>query len=508
MSDPVGPDYAVVVPTIGRPSLAVLLASLARQERPPREVVVADDRPGPGMPLDVSACPGARVVRSGGRGPAAARNAGRRTTTAPWVVTLDDDVVLPDGWSAALAADLARAGAEHERIGAVAGRIVVPLPRDRRPTDWERSTAGLERARWATADMAFPRTALEAVGGFDERFPRAYREDADLAARLRALGYVLVQGDRHIVHPVRPADRWVSVRVQRGNADDALMRAVHGPDWRRRTECGPGRLPWHLATVGAALAAGVATAAGRPRAAALAGLAWAGLTGEFAWRRIAPGPRTIEEILTMLTTSVAIPPAAVAWRAIGIWRHGGARPGGAAGPRPRAVLFDRDGTLVHDVPYNRDPTLVRPVDGARRAVDRLRAAGLRIGLVTNQSGVARGLLTADDVRAVNAELQRRIGPFDAVAFCPHGPDDGCACRKPAPGLVLQAARALGVRPEETVVIGDIGADVGAAHAAGARAILVPTTVTRAEEIAAAPVVAPDLDTAVGLVLAGRREARS
>jgi HAD superfamily hydrolase (TIGR01662 family) len=171
-------------------------------------------------------------------------------------------------------------------------------------------------------------------------------------------------------------------------------------------------------------------------------------------------------------------------------------------PRARAVLFDRDGTLVHDVPYNGDPALVRPVPGARRAVDRLREAGLRIALVTNQSGIARGLLTPAAVRAVNDELQRQLGPFDAVAVCPHAPQDDCACRKPAPGLVLQAAGALGLRPDETVVIGDIGADVGAAAAAGARSILVPTPATRREEVEEAPLVAPDLDTAVDLVLRG------
>ncbi len=170
--------------------------------------------------------------------------------------------------------------------------------------------------------------------------------------------------------------------------------------------------------------------------------------------------------------------------------------------RPLAVLFDRDGTLVHDVPYNGDPALVRPVDGAREALDRLRAAGLRLGLVTNQSGVARGMITLDDVDAVHEELQRQLGPLDTVAVCPHGPEDGCACRKPAPGLVLAAARALGLEARQTVVVGDIGADIGAASAAGARAVLVPTPVTRREEVEAAPVVAPDLATAVDLVLRG------
>jgi histidinol-phosphate phosphatase family protein len=174
--------------------------------------------------------------------------------------------------------------------------------------------------------------------------------------------------------------------------------------------------------------------------------------------------------------------------------------GGPTSGRPRAVLFDRDGTLVHDVPYNGDPALVRPVEGARDALARLRAAGLLVGLVTNQSGIARGLLTHRDVRAVNDELQRQVGGFDVVAVCPHAPADRCACRKPRPGLVLQAARALGLRPDQTVVVGDIGADVGAAAAAGARSVLVPTPVTRPAEVAAAPVVAPDLAAVVRHVL--------
>jgi beta-phosphoglucomutase-like phosphatase (HAD superfamily) len=84
--------------------------------------------------------------------------------------------------------------------------------------------------------------------------------------------------------------------------------------------------------------------------------------------------------------------------------------------------------------------------------------------------------------------------------CVHGEDDGCACRKPSPGLVLDAARRLGVRPEECVVIGDTGADVEAARNAGAHAILVPNAVTRPEEIDAAPLVAPDLAAAVDVVL--------
>ena len=175
--------------------------------------------------------------------------------------------------------------------------------------------------------------------------------------------------------------------------------------------------------------------------------------------------------------------------------------------RPAAVLFDRDGTLVVDVPYNGDPDRVEPVAGAREALERLRAAGVPTAVVSNQSGIARGLLTPAQVDAVNARLEDLVGPLGPVLVCPHGPDDGCPCRKPAAGLVLQAAAVLGVPPERCAVVGDIGADVGAALAAGARPVLVPTPVTLPEEVAAAPEVAPDLRAAVDLLL-GVAAARS
>ncbi|MFI7677536.1 D-glycero-alpha-D-manno-heptose-1,7-bisphosphate 7-phosphatase [Actinophytocola sp. NPDC049390] len=160
-----------------------------------------------------------------------------------------------------------------------------------------------------------------------------------------------------------------------------------------------------------------------------------------------------------------------------------------------AVLFDRDGTLVEDVPYNGNPALVRPRPGAHAAVKLLRDRGIRLGVVTNQSGVARGRLTEGQVRLVNARLAELLGPFDDMRYCPHGPDDGCGCRKPAPGMVHDACRALGARPRSTVLIGDIGADVDAGASAGAIPILVPTPVTRRAEIDNAPLVAPDLVTA-------------
>jgi D-glycero-D-manno-heptose 1,7-bisphosphate phosphatase len=173
-----------------------------------------------------------------------------------------------------------------------------------------------------------------------------------------------------------------------------------------------------------------------------------------------------------------------------------------ASPAPRAVLLDRDGTLIVDVPYNGDPGQVQPLPGARTALERLRAAGVRLAVVSNQSGVARGLLTPSQVDAVNARVEELLGPLGPFLTCQHGPDDGCGCRKPAPGLVLEACRRLDVEPSETVLVGDIGSDIEAALAAGARGVLVPTPATRTAEVAAAPESATSLAAAVDRLLGG------
>ena len=167
---------------------------------------------------------------------------------------------------------------------------------------------------------------------------------------------------------------------------------------------------------------------------------------------------------------------------------------------PDAVLFDRDGTLISDVPYNGDPERVRPMPGARDVLRVLRAHGVRTGVVSNQSGIGRGLLTHAQVDAVNARVEALLGRFGTWQVCPHHPEDGCACRKPAPTMVLRACEALEARPERTYLIGDIEADVEAALAAGATPILVPTPVTLPEEVDRAPRTAPDLRSALAMVL--------
>lgn len=334
---------SVVVPTLGRPSLTALLAALAGGVPPPVpvELLLVDDRRDHGAPLQLppSANIELKVLTGRSAGPGAARNTGWQAARYEWVAFLDDDVLPDPDWLDRLVDDLAAAAPTD---GGVQGRVRVPLPTDRRPTDWERVTAGLADGEWITADMAYRRTALERAGGFDERLPRAFREDAELAYRVRHDGWRLVRGTRGVTHPVRPETAWVSVRTQAGNADDALLRRLYGADWRTVLQVPPGRRHRHAMITAAGLAAaGCAAAAlatgrqagstARVRRSLWAGAAvgatgWLAGTGEFAVARITPGPRDLREVATMLASSVAIPPVAMTHWLRGWWRWRRARP--------------------------------------------------------------------------------------------------------------------------------------------------------------------------------------
>jgi glycosyltransferase involved in cell wall biosynthesis len=311
-------SYSVVVPTIGRATLSTLLRSVA--EGPgglPREVVVVNDRPTRPLRVPVPSILRDRVhvLAGAGRGPAAARNRGWCATTSDWVVFLDDDVVPDPGWRATLAFDLAVGAA----VGAVAGHIRVPVAG--RATDWQRQVMALADAPWITADIAYRRDALTAVDGFHEGFTGAYREDIDLAVRVRSAGFDLIRGGRSATHPVGAAGRWTSVIRQRGNADDALLRRRYGRKWRRITGVPRGRRRGHVLTTVAAVVAFGALVGRRRGLAVLAIGGWLGLTADFADRRILSGPRTADEVATMVVTSVAIPPVATAHWVRGWWRH-------------------------------------------------------------------------------------------------------------------------------------------------------------------------------------------
>lgn len=143
------------------------------------------------------------------------------------------------------------------------------------------------------------------------------------------------------------------------------------------------------------------------------------------------------------------------------------------------VVLDRDGTIVVDKHYLGDPAGLEFLPGAAEGLQQLAALGCRLVIITNQSGIGRGLITDAQVRQVNDALNvmiARLGVhIEGVYYCPHHPDAGCECRKPKPGLLLQAARELGFDPRESIVIGDKESDVQLGHAAGARAVLIGTS---------------------------------
>jgi glycosyltransferase involved in cell wall biosynthesis len=321
--------YSIVIATVGRPSLGVLLEALAAGTGPlPQEVIIVNDRPERPLALDVIPIlqPRLRIVSGPGRGAAAARNAGWRLAAAPWIVFLDDDVIPGPQWMEELQADLATSAA------AVQGDISVPLPTDRRPTDWERQVAGLARAPWISADIAYRREVLTEVGGFDERFRRPRREDTDLAIRVNARGHLLTRGTRQATHPIEPVGPWISLTGQSGSADDALLRRLYGPRWRTLAQAPPGIRSRHLAVTAAGLASLAAAATGRPKVAATSALVWLAGTVQFAARRIRPGPKTASELATMVATSVLIPPVATAHWLRGWFAHRNARPLGQPSP--------------------------------------------------------------------------------------------------------------------------------------------------------------------------------
>ncbi len=145
----------------------------------------------------------------------------------------------------------------------------------------------------------------------------------------------------------------------------------------------------------------------------------------------------------------------------------------------RLVILDRDGVINEDSDaYVKTAAEWRPIPGSLEAIARLNHAGWRVVVATNQSGVARGLFTMEQLNAIHqrlhAELGRLGGQLDGIYFCPHGPDDGCNCRKPAPGLLREIAARHGVALAGLPCIGDSLRDLEAARAVGANPILVRT----------------------------------
>ena len=319
-------QVSVVVPTFKRPALLHrCLSALTVQTLDPSlyEIIVVDDGPSEQTRRVVEswiervvAWLRLRYIPIGDRhvhGPAAARNAGWRAAHGELIAFTDDDCIPASDWLTAGCALL-----EDKTVSAACGQIVVPLPTY--PTDHEKTTSGLEMAEFATANAFCKREALLAVGGFDERFTKAWREDSDLQFSLIEHGHRCIHLPRAVVvHPVRPACWGISLRQQRNNVFNALLYKKHGALYRCRIQTDP---PWRYYVMTGAL---VSAAVGGviPWTWLVTGslMFWIGLTARFSMERLRHTSRTISHVAEMALTSALIPPLAVFWRLRGAVKY-------------------------------------------------------------------------------------------------------------------------------------------------------------------------------------------
>ncbi len=175
----------------------------------------------------------------------------------------------------------------------------------------------------------------------------------------------------------------------------------------------------------------------------------------------------------------------------------------------KLIILDRDGVINRDSDnFIKSVDEFEPLPGSLEAIARLNQAGYRVAVATNQSGIARGYYDLPTLNAMHDKLRRLLsqhgGRIDMIAFCPHGPDDGCTCRKPQPGMYLEIASRMEVPLDNVPVIGDSLRDLQAAQAVKAKPILVRTgkgerTIVKGEGLEGIPVY-DDLAAAVNALL--------
>jgi glycosyltransferase involved in cell wall biosynthesis len=339
---------SIVIPTRGRPQLLNrCIASLVLQRFDPAlfEIVVVDDGAGVdtsgvdtsgvdtsnlGISYAGRPCTDTREVVAGWaahtagkgplityipsvgpRGPAAARNHGWRAARAPIIAFTDDDTIARTDWL--------KNGVDafKDEVDAVCGRIVMPL--NGTPTDYELDAKNLETAEFVTANCFCRKQILEELGGFDERFRFAWREDSDLHFRLLDYQANIVHEPKAVMmHPIRPAAWGVSLSQVKKVQFDALLFKKHPLHYRHKIRAMP-RWDFYV-TVGALLVCVVALLVHAGGIALLSGMVWLLMTGRFCVRRLMKTSKSPSHVAEMLVTSALIPPLAVFWRAVGAFR--------------------------------------------------------------------------------------------------------------------------------------------------------------------------------------------
>ncbi len=335
---------SVVVPTFKRPDLLIrCLAALMAQDFDAEdyEVIIADDAACDETRrlVDAFCCGESRVPGSlarkqcpapsvryvavtGNHGPAAARNAGWCVARGEIIAFTDDDCVPMSGW---LRAGLA---AFTDGVAGVSGRLIVPLQCV--PTDYELNAARLATSTFVTANSFYRRACLARIGGFDERFTSAWREDSDVYFTLLeryageaipcdclacsislARGFVYAP-DAVVIHPLRPAQWGVSLSQQRKSMFNALLYKKHPALYREKIQAAP---PWHYYAIVGALLVVIGALLGRKQGLAFgATCLWMFLTGRFCLQRLDQTSRERRHVAEMLVTSVLIPPLSIFWR--------------------------------------------------------------------------------------------------------------------------------------------------------------------------------------------------
>lgn len=320
---------SVVTPTYRRPALLArcLRALLAQTFDPVEyEIIIVDDAACEetraavaalvGEARERGASPDVRYLPLAGtgraQGPAAARNVGWRAARGAIIAFTDDDCIPDVAWLRAGVAAMV------EGVAGAAGRLLVPCPAP--PTDYERNASLLAQAEFVTANCFYRRDALARVGGFDERFPVAWREDSDLVFRLMDAGAALSHAPGALVtHPIRPARWGVSLPQQRRSMYNALLYKRHPRRYRKHIQQAP---PWRYYLLTVALLTATGGGLARRRGLALVGAGvWLALTAHFCAHRLRATSHAPAQLAEMALTSALIPPTCVYWRLRGALRY-------------------------------------------------------------------------------------------------------------------------------------------------------------------------------------------
>ncbi len=322
------PEFSVVIPTYQRPALLLKCLDALGRQRLPRdqfEIIVVDDGNSPETEMAVSLF-ARQIARSGGalevrylgqpvrRGPAAARNRGWRAARGRMVAFTDDDCLPDPVWLSAALTCFQR-GAQ-----VVTGQLRMPLPEH--PTAHDRTTAFLETAEFITANCFCRRSALERVGGFEEAFDIAWREDSDLQFKLIRAGIPISRcPEAVIVHPMREAPWYAALRDERKNRYDALLYKRHPDLFRERIPAYRGLVLQYYASVVGIATGVVALLAGSPTV-ALAGFGvWAMLSADLIVRHLPAEPFNRTDAKHAVLTALATPFLSVYWRLYGAFKY-------------------------------------------------------------------------------------------------------------------------------------------------------------------------------------------